>query len=265
MKCNDVRRFLSAYLDSELDATTHFQIQTHLAECEACGARIEQEKRLEESLVKSVRSVSTKDDSAIWDRALAGVRQAAPQGAAERRLGTRRAVLAVAASLVLTAGAYFAYGLWTNERRELDIAETAAENHVAYIKNRLQAKVDIDSHVQLVSYFRDRFDCSLAKESMDEDVRLVGARNCRMGGVASAYIMYEFRHTPISMFVIHRESLPAFPGAVAALSTGATYVHCSVEGYNFSMTHDKDRVLCTVGAVDTAVLDRLLACYVALP
>ena len=265
MKCQDVRRFISAYLDSELDATTHFQIQTHLAECEACGARVEEEKRLEESLVKSVRSVSTKDDSAIWDRALAGARQAASWGAAGRWLGTRRAVLAVAASLVVTAGAYFAYGRCTNEQRGLDIAETAAVNHAAYIENRLQAKVDIDSHVQLVNYFKDRFDCSLVQESMDKEVRIVGARNCHMGGVSSAYIMYDFRHIPISMFVIHRESLPAFPDAVLALSTSAPYVHYSVDGYNFSMTRDKDRVLCTVGAVDTDVLDRLLACYVATP
>lgn len=74
MKCQDTIAFMGPYLDSELDPTTTFRIQAHLARCETCRERFAQEERLERRLASSLRRSpgSRAEDEQAWMRALAG-------------------------------------------------------------------------------------------------------------------------------------------------------------------------------------------------
>jgi len=47
MTCSEARRFLEAYLDSELDTETTGRVNDHLGRCEACAQRFRAEQRLE--------------------------------------------------------------------------------------------------------------------------------------------------------------------------------------------------------------------------
>ena len=44
MNCQEARRFISPYLDSELGQTKTFEVSEHLSECESCRRRFEQER-----------------------------------------------------------------------------------------------------------------------------------------------------------------------------------------------------------------------------
>ncbi len=56
MNCQQARRCLSPYLDSELDPTATFAISEHLRVCEACRRRFEAEREVESKIVYGLRA-----------------------------------------------------------------------------------------------------------------------------------------------------------------------------------------------------------------
>lgn len=50
ISCEDVLKHLFAYLDRELDAHQHDEVERHLRHCRACYSRAEFEKRLKGKL-----------------------------------------------------------------------------------------------------------------------------------------------------------------------------------------------------------------------
>lgn len=54
--CEEALRFLTAYLDKELEAATESEIESHLARCRSCYSRAEFEKHLKGRLVLLGRS-----------------------------------------------------------------------------------------------------------------------------------------------------------------------------------------------------------------
>ena len=43
MKCHDARKWISPYIDSELDPTKTFELSQHLENCESCKTRFGRE------------------------------------------------------------------------------------------------------------------------------------------------------------------------------------------------------------------------------
>ncbi len=81
MKCADVIPYIGPYLDSELDATTTFQIQAHLTRCPRCRMRFDQEHALEIRIAEALAVPSAPDQGRRWERIL---RRALPGPQAER-------------------------------------------------------------------------------------------------------------------------------------------------------------------------------------
>jgi anti-sigma factor RsiW len=50
MKCSEIKKWISPYLDSELDQTRTFEISQHLESCDSCRVRFEQEQRVESAI-----------------------------------------------------------------------------------------------------------------------------------------------------------------------------------------------------------------------
>lgn len=65
MKCQSVRRRMSAFFDSELDEATTFEINEHLHVCAACRERFELERRVDLDILERLRGESMPD--ATWD------------------------------------------------------------------------------------------------------------------------------------------------------------------------------------------------------
>ena len=76
MRCHDVSRFMSLFLDSELSPETNLQMVEHLEQCPSCAARIDRERQLEER-VRDVLLRSTREDDVAWERALVRATRAA--------------------------------------------------------------------------------------------------------------------------------------------------------------------------------------------
>jgi anti-sigma factor RsiW len=76
MKCTDVIAFIGLYLDSELESTTTFQIQAHLAHCARCRLRYAQEHELERRISASLQQSEGGNDDQRWTKI---VHRALPQ------------------------------------------------------------------------------------------------------------------------------------------------------------------------------------------
>ena len=63
MKCSDARARLSAYLDSELDAGSTFEVSRHIRSCPECAARFEEERRVDEAIGARLRGETLPDEA----------------------------------------------------------------------------------------------------------------------------------------------------------------------------------------------------------
>src|SRR5437879_5115438 len=55
MRCHEARRFLGAYLDSELDAKTSYEIEQHLESCPDCAGVFAAEQKLDARILTTLR------------------------------------------------------------------------------------------------------------------------------------------------------------------------------------------------------------------
>ena len=101
MNCADLRRYLSAFLDSELDGGTNAEVGAHLDACPDCAERVEAETRLERAICERLNAAPVRD--CFWDEC---------RDRLGRRGFSRRGwtVLAWAASVLVAVGAGFWLG-----------------------------------------------------------------------------------------------------------------------------------------------------------
>ncbi len=55
MKCHEARKWISPYLDSELDPTKTFEVSQHLESCSACKSRFEKEAQADQIIAASLK------------------------------------------------------------------------------------------------------------------------------------------------------------------------------------------------------------------
>lgn len=96
MNCNEARRWMSPYLDSELGATKTFEVSEHVRTCTTCAARFEAEQRVDGVIRASLSRDLMPND--LW----ASVSRAVSTPAWLRVAQTRR-YWALAACLLLAA------------------------------------------------------------------------------------------------------------------------------------------------------------------
>jgi len=99
MDCRETRKWLSPYLDSELERTKTFEVSEHLRVCPPCAERFDQERRAEACFRTSINRDTM--PRAVWDRISRDV--ATP--AWVRALKGRR-TLAIAAMIALVVLAW---------------------------------------------------------------------------------------------------------------------------------------------------------------
>jgi len=79
MQCQEARKWISPYLDSELDPTKTFEVSQHLESCASCRARFEKEGRADELIGAALRrEESFVDWTAIERQILAPARRVIP-------------------------------------------------------------------------------------------------------------------------------------------------------------------------------------------
>jgi len=251
MQCDEIRRWISPHLDSELDPHTNFEIAQHLDGCAACRQAFEAERQLETSVAASLSS--DPQTEAAWD-------QAVHRAIAGSRSRPRRWQLAVAA-VALFVGLVGGWRGWTMARQ--DLVRTALRNHQEYLANRMTLDVQSGAPQTAEAFFVNKlpFPVRCPRNLTDQGIRLIGARLCHLNHVPVAYILYHVDSRPISVFLLDADSLGQFRQAAETLGHPDAPRGYRVGRSVIVTARSALGVICAVGEVPQATLERIVDSY----
>lgn len=254
MTCNEARRHWNLYHDSEGDAELHFQINEHLAVCPECAEWFAQQSRFENLLVDRLRSGSA--TPALWNKVLTncGLRRQAPS----RRWVLLSGVVACAAALAL--GALW-HGRLSRTATAADLAWLGAARHERLAQGQETVQFASQSDLEVDKYLRQQVSFPVrCPPRQDAGFAVQGAGACRLGDQPAAYLLGKVDQSPVSIFVLPRDGLEAFPHQAAALRREKTH-HCREGQYAMVLgVIDKNAVL-VIGQADPDRLEKVLKAY----
>lgn len=251
MRCDEIRRWISPYLDSELDPHTSFEIAQHLETCVACRQAFEAERRLETSLASSL--TPDPGTQAAWDRAVrhVGARPA-------WRLRRWQAAVAAAGLVLALAGGWRG---WLVAHQ--DLVRSAIRNHQQYLANRMALDVQSSSPEIVEAFFHEKlpFRVQCPRDLTSQGIRLIGARLCHLKRVPVAYLLYHVENRPVSVFLLDEAGLAQFRQAERTLGTPGAPGRYAESGASVITVRLPRGAICAVGEVPRATLERLVVAH----
>jgi anti-sigma factor RsiW len=253
MTCNEVRQHWMLYLDSEGDAELHFRISDHLGMCPACAEWFARQQRFEQELTARLAEGTATPE--LWDRVLdrVGIR---PTAGSRRRWVVWSGVFAaacLAAVLILRANA---------PSRESDLPKIAAQWHERLLQGSVQADLVSTSDHEVDQYLKKRVPFRVhCPPRTDVNFAVRGAGVCDVKDRhQAAYIVGQVDGAQISILVLDRSSLNAFPKESAHLTSGSHH-RCREGNYQMVSGVIADNVVLVIGAASPDALERLLNAY----
>lgn len=253
MNCTEVRRHWDLYHDSEGDPELHLEINGHLEGCPDCSRWFYRQNRLELLLADKLKATGA-PDAVLWNQVLgkSGLRREPARRWAAWPTLMIAAVMLVAATWLLSAA-------WSPEGA--DLAHLTAECHQQLVDGRTD--VDYSSRIdeEIERYLRTRVTFPVrCPPRQDAGFAVRGARICRLGSAEGAMLFGDVDEAPVSIFILPRGSLAAFPRQADILQREPTH-ECREGALEMVMARVDQNVVLVVGATDAAKLRRVLAAY----
>jgi hypothetical protein len=259
MNCDEVKRHWSLYHDSEGDADLHFRIGEHLANCPGCAQWFDQQSRLEGLLADKLRGQEA--TATIWDEVLFKAGLAPKQPAATRHWSW---LLGLAAGLLLVI-AVFWIATRPSATRGHDLAKVTAQWHQRLETGEETVQFRSESDLAVEDYLRSRVPFPVrCPPRKDAGFAVQGAGVFRIGDQPAAYLFGHVDAKPVSIFVLPRDKLDAFPAYQQALLGDGT-LHGREETYEIVMAGIDRNAVMAIGQTDVAHLDRVLHAYGTYP
>lgn len=266
MNCQEARRHWNLYYDSEGEAELHFQLNEHLETCSDCGQWFDQQNRLEaliEERLGASAEVGTQDDGSDldWSTILvnAGV---TPAKTTRRWLFMGSALLALAASILLMLG-FFTRG--ERPSGDADLALLSSEVHGHVSNGGLRPDFESVSDVEVDQYLLGRVSFPVrCPPRKDSGFAVRGAGLCELANQPAAYVVGSVGNRPVSIFVLPRASLAAFPRQRAELLR-SDVSEFSQGGRQIVYSMIDQNVVLVVGEVERQKLTRVLKSYGTYP
>ena len=191
MDCEEVRKYIHAFLDDELDVELNLDVLEHINLCPDCRARFEDEKNFKQLVENRLLSDSTPAGlhRQILHRVL-GQRSGGPKW----RRGVVTAVVLVG---LLLAVAGLVYGVRravgsVQDSGVSSLMAASAERHQRYLRDDLPLEAASQDPKTLAGYFRTRLGLPVeVKPLTAQGFRLVGGRLCHLLEQPTACVIYQ--------------------------------------------------------------------------
>lgn len=257
MNCNELRRHWNLYHDSEGDAELHFRIGEHLAMCPDCAQWFAQQSRLEGLLVDKLRAQPA--TPAMWRKVLGGCGLKKPVPA------RRWSWFAAVAACAMIAVAVIWYALKRGETPPYDLTVLAAQWHGRLEAGAETLQFSSNSDLAVEDYLRKRVTFPVrCPPRKDAGFAVEGAGVLRLADQPAAYLSGYVDATPVSIFVLPRDSLPALGVHGPVLAQGKMRHHREGPYQVVMAVIDRNAVL-VIGETDATHLDRVLRAYGTYP
>lgn len=244
MRCQEARRLISPYLDSELLGQEAFAVSRHLEQCPECARRFAAEERLERAIV-----------AAVAPRAASAATE--PPEHLRRLLTSRRrrrtlVLVPLAAVLLVAAGLSF----WFRGAPVADERLGAAllrmhQDVLSGVEQPHAAATDRDA---VRRFFSGKLDVAVPCPAW-LDVR--GVRLCALEGEPLALVFARDGGREVSVFVASPRLLEPFPEVKSRLARGEP-VTGGAGGILLAVALQNECVVAAAGAVEEPLLRRIL-------
>ncbi len=203
MICSEVREYLFAFLDNELDAALSIEVQRHIERCGGCAREMEIERAIRRSLADGLsdhRAVSM-PEPAVFIRYGGRTDKVSGSSRTFLRLHLRGLVLTTAAAMLVFGAVAW---LWPSP----DAGSTKVDSFADLVVADFQHFVSDGLSVQFASAEPDAVgDWLLINTGLavsmpagtTADCRLIGARKCTIAGSPTAFAMYSIGGVPASL------------------------------------------------------------------
>ncbi len=259
MTCDEARRHWNLYHDSEGDAELHFRIGEHLATCPDCARWFDEESRLEHLIAEKLRSGPETPE--LWDRVLA------ESGLTRRPRSPRHLMLLVGVAACAASVLIACIGLWgvARSRRGADLAELTASWHVRLVDGREPVPFRSRSDLEVEDYLRSRVPFPVrCPPRQDAGFAVRGSGVCTLADQPTAYLVGQVGEVPVSIFVLPRSSLDAFPHLREQMRQERTH-RCRQGPYEMAVRVIDRNVVLVVGGAEPEQLQRVLDAYGSYP
>ncbi len=196
MRCEEARKYVSPYLDSELGGKTSFEIVRHLETCSSCRARFEAEEVVEKRIASVLRQPNAGDEE-LWQRAL-------EKALRRPRRPVARVIAAIAAALLLALGVWRIAG-----SRTADLVELLRKDYLAAGQKAERLDVASSDPDRVSRFFRERMNMAVTIPAVTR-MELQGGRACSLNGVPTVFILYRCDREPVSLCVFSESELARF-------------------------------------------------------
>ncbi len=246
MNCAELDQFLYPYLDDEFGAEERLEVDTHLAGCAECAARVHEEKRFMEAVKAASPNSSRPAPDALREKIQLGFRQ-------EHRRAARTSFLRVSAAAVVVVA--LGSGAWQYRRavRKQSYLQAAALLH----SRAYPLEVTQLPHDGVEAWFGGKLDHHIRVPRLS-NVQLAGARLSNVEEKQAAYIRYDAPTRsngvtrPVSLFVFDDPSRDVRAEPLPNVEVD------SAKGYNVAVWRDGEIVYALVSDLDDADIHRMV-------
>lgn len=257
MKCHDVRRRWNLFYDSEGDPALQFQIGEHLEMCPECTQWYERQSCFEATLSEKLCAEPATPE--VWRRVLA-------RSDLQHRPVSRRGVLAVSGAVgVAVLVLLFALVIQGTAVPEADLTALTASWHERFVNGQSQVDLHSKSDLEVEGYLRRRVDFPVrCPPRKNAGFAVEGTGVCELAGERAAYLVGRVEETPVSIFILAKESLSNFPRQYEALRSNRSAHH--QEGrYRMVLDVIDQNLVLVIGRTDAKRLLKVLSAYGTYP
>lgn len=230
MNCQETRKWISPYLDSELDPTKTFEVSQHLESCEPCRDRFEKEGRADALMAAALRREEPFVDWAGLERAISTPR---------RRIAVLRPkwVLAAAACIAFLL---ISLGEWPDRTIAGDPARWAVDE-LHQLSPNCEPFADGPGckPTDIIALASEVLDCKLGFSFADgkvagHPITLARAdRGAGDGGADRVQVRLNCCGAPVLLIIAARSKKGVLAGLSDALDQGDGKYEGEVEAHNF--------------------------------
>lgn len=244
--CSRYREGISSWVDGQLEELAASALESHLSQCEACGAYAEAE-RASKTLVAATYAVPV-DVAGLRAR----IRDRLRTGTAPRRRWTvvrvpRLAWGALAAVLIaaLAVGSLTLRPQMAVEASPL--MRAAVTDHVECMLGRLPLEVTTSDQAEIGRWLQGRLARPVALPALaPEGKSTMSTRTARLANVDGSQILFDRRGRMLSLFIMPAAEVSSVPGRRVAHG-GREFFVSQVEGYTVVFWRQEDLIYCLVG------------------
>lgn len=257
MTCTEARQHWHLYHDSEGDARLHLEIEDHLAICPTCAEWFHLQSRLEGVVAEKLAEPAA--DAVLWEGVLAGAGLKRPK--VGRPWFWLTGVAATVAAILLVLGGVSQM----RPSRSGDLAAVSVTWH-----DRIQSGGELlplvsTSDREVEAYLKDRVPFPVrCPPRKDAGFAVRGAGVSEIEGRPVAYLSGTVGDVPVSILVLPRESLTAFPAQRDALRDRGL-MHAPAGPYAMVLREFDRNAIVVVGRADPPALERVINAYGSYP